>query len=232
MVSSTQPRSHDAPVRHTCLSRVPVFSQLGASQTTELSRIIRPAHYQKGETVQLAGDIHGRLLVLNRGRAKVSRTSPDGREQVLRILNPGDFTGELAVFTGEPAGSDIIALEPSSFCTIDGDSLTQLIATHPRLALTFVGELSRRLEATEKQVESTSLQSAEQRIAATLIDMSAGQSEFNLPVSKKDLAAQVGVSPETLSRKLRHWEQRGLVSLRGQRGIAITKPGALELIAR
>ena len=221
-------KANSQPAKHSCLNKVPIFNKLSSPEAVELASIIRPAKYQKGEIVQLAGDTHRKLLVLNKGSAKIARTSPDGREQILRLLEAGDFTGELAVFTNQPAGNDIIALEDSTFCTIDGQALTKLMSANSGLVLTFVKELSHRLEDSEQKIESIGLLTAEQRLAEALLNLAAGRREFTLPVSKKDLAAQIGMAPETLSRRLAQWERTGAIKLQGQRGVKITSATYLQ----
>lgn len=232
-MQSTQPEhTHKPPVRLTCLAKVPVFNQLTSEEMDEVIEIIRPARYEKGETIQFAGESKSRLLVLNRGKAKISRTSPDGREQIIRVLEPGDFTGELSVFTDSSPNNDITALEPSSFCTIDGSSLKCLLAQRPHLALKFVSELSEKLNSAEQQLESVSLQTIDQRLAKTILGFAADRPSFDLPISKKDLAAQIGTSPETISRKLRQWQEDLIIELEGQRGVHVLNLDKLKTLAQ
>lgn len=204
-----------------CLSRVPIFSGLDQPTTDAIQQLIHPTHYQKGETVQQSGSNQARLLVLNRGRAKIVRTGDDGKQQIVDWLTPGDFSGEVAVFTGLPTDSQIVALENSSFCTIDGPDLKSVLAGSPDLALAVIEQLSQRLSGSQQQLESLSLLTAEQKIHQRLVALAAGQTEFQLPMAKQDLAAELGITPETLSRQLKHLSDQGRIALTGPRGITL-----------
>lgn len=174
---------------------------------------LRPARFEKGEFVTHFGDDGARLLVLNRGSAKVVRTSKDGREQIVRVLNPGDYVGELTVFTNQPSSSDIIVTEDSSFCALDREHLHELLASKPQLAVRLLGDLSARLEKAEEYAESLGLSTATERLYDLLLELADGQESFVLRQSKKDLASRIGVTPETLSRTFKKLESGGSIRI-------------------
>lgn len=165
-----------------------------------IHQFIVPTHFSKGEAVQIADRYIPKLLVLSRGRAKGSRTDTSGNEQVIRILRPGDYIGETAVFSDTAVQYDTIALEDSSFCTLDKNHLRQMLTTQPDLALKILGDMAKRLQSVEAQLESLGQKPAEQRLLDALRHYASGQTAFTLGISKKDLASQIGVRPETLSR--------------------------------
>lgn len=199
-----------------CLSRVPIFAHLTEEEKEQVHAYLRPAHFSKGDFVVNAGLQKPRLMVLNRGKAKVSRVSKDGREQIIRLLQPGDYVSELAVFTGQPSSSDVVATEESSFCVLDQSHLHELLADKPKLAVRILADLSSRLEQTKTHVKSLGLNSAYDRLYEALFEMSEGRGSFTLPISKKDLAARIGVTPETLSRTLKKLEADGRLSINGK----------------
>jgi CRP/FNR family transcriptional regulator len=91
-------------------------------------------------------------------------------------------------------------------------------------------ELSERLEKAEKLIEKINLHGVEKRLAETLINMANEQDEVILKMSKKDLASHLGMSQETLSRKLSNFQDLGLIKQIGQRQIKILDKIALEEI--
>lgn len=201
---------------HSCLSKVPIFQHLSQEDMERIHQFIRPTHFQKGESVQLAGHFVPKLLVLNRGRAKVSRTDANGNEQVIRILRPGDYIGESAVFGENAVEYDALALEDSSFCTLDKDHLHQMLLEQPDLAVKILSDISQRLQAAEAQLESLGQKPAEQRLLDALHQYADGKTTFTLRISKKDLASQIGVRPETLSRLLKRLQDDGQIELAGK----------------
>lgn len=196
-----------------CLSRVPIFSHLTDEESDQVHKFLRPAHFKKGEFVINSSLSKPRLMVLNRGRAKVLRTSKDGREQVIRLLSAGDYIGELEVFTNKPSSSDVVAMEDSSFCVLDQTHLHNLLAAKPKLAVRILADLSTRIEKTEAYAESLGLDTAYDRLYSLLVELSEGRKNFTLPYSKKDLAARIGITPETLSRTFKKLESDGRLSI-------------------
>lgn len=68
------------------------------------------------------------------------------------------------------------------------------------------------------------------RIAGALLELSEGKQEFLLPMTKGDLASQLGMTQETLSRKLAALQEEGLIILKGHRKIIIKDKSELEEI--
>lgn len=198
---------------HSCLSKVPIFQHLSPEDMDHIHQFIHPKHVGKGEFVQLAGHYSPELLILNRGNVKVYRGDETGTEQVIRLLRPGDYLGEAAVFSTQAVQYDAVALEDSTFCTLHKEHLHQLLRTHPELSIKLLHDMSQRLQSAESQLESLGQKPAEQRLLDILHQYANGRTTFTLPISKKDLASQIGIRPETLSRQLRRLQDNHLIRL-------------------
>lgn len=198
---------------HSCLVRVPIFQHLSSDDMEHIHQFIRPKRFAKGEFVQLAGYYVPELLILNRGNVKVYRGDETGTEQVIRLLQPGDYLGEAAVFSTQAVQYDAVALEDSTFCSLDKDHLYQILRSNPELSIKILGDMSQRLQSAETQLESLGQKPAEQRLLDTLHHYADGQTTFTLRISKKDLASQIGVRPETLSRLLKRLQDDHFILL-------------------
>ncbi|MDF2673035.1 MAG: transcriptional regulator, Crp/Fnr family [Clostridiales bacterium] len=205
----------------TCIERVPIFSSLDTKEMMEIARITINKDYKKGETIYLAGDKGERLYVIHHGKVKISRISEAGKEQIIRILGDGDFMGELALFIHSPLNSTAEALEATNVCVIDGIKLNNIISNNPSISVKIIQELSNRLQNAENLIESIGLHDVEQRVADTLLNLVNDKNEIELTISKKDLAAHIGVSQETLSRRLTIFQDMGLIKQIGHRKILI-----------
>ncbi len=212
-----------------CLESVPIFSGLTESEQLEIGQIITERRFHKGELIFSPGDENHNLYVIHQGQVKLSRISEAGKEQILRIAGPGDFIGELALFSRLPASTQAQAMQDVVVCVVDGHRLKGLLAKYPQIALKLLEELSARLETAENMIESLALHSVDQRIAQALLRY--GKDQFELPISKGDLAASLGMTQETLSRKLSAWQVAGLIKQTGQRGIEILDRASLEALA-
>lgn len=214
-----------------CMHKVPIFSNLNPEEMERIAEIITDRDYKKGENIYLAGAAEERLYVINHGKVKIYKLSETGKEQIIRILYPGDFMGELSLFARSPLDTNAEALEPTAVCVIDGHKLNEIIKDVPSIAVKIIEELSKRLQNAEGMIESLGLHDVEQRVADILLKISAGEDEFTLDISKKDLAAHIGTSQETLSRKLSSFQEMGIINQVGQRSIIIIDRTALEKMA-
>lgn len=213
-----------------CIESVPIFSSVTEEEMLKIAAITTDRTYQKGEMVYLEGDEGGKLYVIHKGGVKVTRLGTSGKEQVIRVLGPGSFMGELSLLNPVPMSDNAEALEATTMCMIDGSKLKKLMLENPSIALKIIEELSRRLGSVEELIEDINLLSVEQRLAQALLKLAGEGDEIVLGMRKSDLASQIGMSQETLSRKLSSFQEQGLIELEGQRGIRILDRKGLENI--
>ncbi|HHX06803.1 MAG TPA: Crp/Fnr family transcriptional regulator [Erysipelothrix sp.] len=213
-----------------CIEQVPIFHSLNPSEMMEIAAITYAKFYEKGEMVYQAGDRGQRLLVLHTGKVKVSRITDAGKEQVLRILGPGDFLGELSLFNQTEVDDYCEVIEASNMCIIEGQKLKTLMEKYPSIALKIIQELSQRLGQAENIIEGINHYSVERRLAEALLKLVDVNQEIDLQMSKRDFASYMGMSQETLSRQLTHFKNLGLIDLVGQRKIIVLNSEGLQNI--
>lgn len=214
-----------------CIARVPIFSNLTYEEMVEIALLTTHREYKKGETIYLAGEKVQSLYVVNQGKVKISKISEAGKEQIIRIIGPGEFMGELSLFSHFPLNHNAEALESTKVCIIDGQKLKTIINSRLSIAVKIIEELSKRLQKAENLIESLGLHDVEQRVADILLQLANDQGEIYLSISKKDLAAHIGMSQETLSRRLSAFQEMGLIKQVGQRKIFILDKASLTTIA-
>lgn len=214
----------------TCIELVPIFSNLTREEMLEVAAITKSKTFQRNERIYSAGDKGGKLYVLHTGRVKIYRLNANGKEQVIRVVGPGEFMGELSLFSPLALTENAEALEPSTMCIIEGAKLKELMKKYTSIAFKVLEELSQRLEKAENLIETINLNTVEQRLAQALIDMSAGKQEVHLHMTKGDFASHLGMSQETLSRKLTAFQEEGLIEVKGRRKIIILDRDGLERI--
>lgn len=213
-----------------CIELVPIFSNLSQEEMLEIASITGDKTYKKGELIYMAGDQESKLYVIHKGKVKISRITEAGKEQVIRILGPGEFMGELSLFSSEPLKDNGEVLEDTTMCIIDGEALKDLMIKYPAIGFKIMEELSKRLEKTESLIENINLYSVEKRLAQTILSMANDKGEVSLKMSKRDLASHIGMSQETLSRKLSAFQELGIIKLVGHRRIILLNKSALEEI--
>lgn len=219
-----------------CISIVPIFNHLQYEEMLEIVKTSKTKTFKKGEMVFRAGEPSEHLYILHKGQVKIYRLSESGKEQLIRIMEPGDFMGELALFTNESLTSYAEAMKDTEICAIHKSEMKEMLLSNPSISLKIIEEFSRRLNESEKNIESLSSQDSEKRLASYLLELSTGNEEggtthepiqITLPMSKKDLASYMGMTRETLSRRLSSFQDQGLISMSGQRKITILDVEAL-----
>jgi len=211
-----------------CIELVPIFSNLTNDEMMEVASITTDRTYDKGEMVYTAGEMGEKLFVLHKGRVKISRISSNGKEQVIRVVGPGEFMGELSLFSPVPMTENGEVLEKSTMCIIEGKKLKELIKKYPTIAFKVMEELSQRLEKAENLIEDINLHSVETRLSQALIKMKNDNNEVILNMTKGDFASQMGMSQETLSRKLTSFQEQGLIKQIGNKRIILADIEGLE----
>lgn len=207
-----------------CISLVPIFNHLEKDQMDEIMRVTHTVTYRKGENLHRSGDMSDSLYIVNKGRIKIYRLSESGKEQLLRILAPGDFTGELALFSETIHESYAEAMEEASVCTIKRSEFQSLLLRYPSISLKLLVAFSNRLKQSEKQTTRFATEKVETRIALFLAECVSQENQsmiIELPMNKKDLASYLGTTPETISRKLSDLENEGYIKQISNRKIEI-----------
>jgi CRP/FNR family transcriptional regulator len=213
-----------------CIEIVPIFSNLTFDEMMEVASITTSRTYEKGEFVYTQGDVGEKLYVIHKGRVKITRISSNGKEQVIRVVGPGEFMGELSLFSSLPMTDNGEVLEKTSLCIIEGKELKKIMIKYPTIAFKVMEELSQRLERAENLIEDINLHSVETRLAQGLIKMANKNNEVILNMTKGDFASQLGMSQETLSRKLSSFQEQGLIKQVGNRKIVLLDLEGLETI--
>ncbi|MFC5929877.1 Crp/Fnr family transcriptional regulator [Cryobacterium melibiosiphilum] len=219
----------------TCVSRVPVFSGLSAHDQERVAGVARPTQLQRGEAAYAAADDVAQLIVVHTGRLKVFRVSADGSEQLIRVLGPGDFTGETSVFTGQRPDDYATALEDCRLCVFHHDDLEVLMITHPGIGLRLLATVSARLADTEHRLNALTSRGVESRLVDYLLGLPStrrsGIATVTLPLAKKDVASLLDTTPESFSRALKSLADQGLIEIGSGRALSIRQPGRLQDLA-
>jgi CRP/FNR family transcriptional regulator, anaerobic regulatory protein len=219
--------------QNACISLVPIFNHLEEDQMNEIMGAIQSITYKKGEIIYNAGDQSDSLYIVNKGKIRIYRLSEAGKDQLVRILSPGEFTGELALFSQKIHESYAEAMVESQVCTIKRSDLQQFLLKYPSISIKILEEFSNRLEQSEKQITRFATEKVETRLAlflAECLDLESGMKEIILPMSRKDLASFLGTTPETLSRKLSYLETAGYIKQKTGKKIEILDLDGLLLI--
>ncbi|MFL2106418.1 Crp/Fnr family transcriptional regulator [Desemzia sp. FAM 23991] len=218
-----------------CIQLVPIFNHLEDEQMDEIMQTTQSVSFKKGSMVYRAEEESDTLYIVNKGRIRIYRLAESGKEQVVRILEPGDFTGEMALFSPENTKHESYAeaMVDTKICQIRRSDLQEYLLKYPSISLKILNELSQRLEKSEEQTTRFATEKVETRLAlflAECLDSETDTTEFVLPMTKKDLASYLGTTPETISRKLSDLEDSGLIKQKPKKKIQVLNLDGLLLV--
>jgi len=193
--------------------------------------------FRRGQPIFYAGAPAQALYVVRSGRVKVFRTWRGGEEQVLRLLGPGEILGYRPLLANEPNAASAEAVEESTLCIIPAATVRELLRGEPKVALELLAKLARELRLSEDLMMDLLHRPIRQRAARLLLSLLEDNHRAAEPaviqsqhLRRQDMARMIGTTPETFSRVLRGFAQRGIVTLARDR-ICIRDHALLRKVA-
>lgn len=218
-----------------CASKVSIFANLNHEELVEIVKMTGHRDYHKGETIFLEDADAKTLYLVNEGKIKIYKYTKDGKEQILHILSEGDFFGELNLFKTGKYSFNAEAITPTKLCTLTKDKMRELIIAKPEIGLKILEVIGERLAKVETLVQNLATNDVEARIAYLLLDLKDRYGrkgsqgiEIKLPLTREEMSNFTGVARETMSRKLKKFEDEGIIKLVGIKKILIIDEGRLE----
>ncbi|MFC2134773.1 Crp/Fnr family transcriptional regulator [Bacteroidota bacterium] len=203
---------------------VPIFAELPDDTIAKIAQIGSKKVYTRDTVILMEEDAGTALFVIIKGKVKVSRTSNDGREVILSILNESDFFGEMAILDGLNRSATVTSLEDSELFIIQRSDFLDLLKVHPEISIALLYELTQRLRGADMKIKSLSLKDAEGKVATVILQLAddigmikQGIVEIDKLPLQQDLANMAGTSRETISRTLHSFAKKGLVELEGSK---------------
>ena len=225
---------------HICASIVPIFKTLNYTELQKINTLIKKKDYPKNTLLFSKGETTSHLHIVRYGKVKLYETSEDGRQQILRLLEPGDFFGELALIMEEQHYLlNAETLEDTGICLLSRDDFKELIRQNPEISLGVMQALTDRLAYAENFISALTLKTIEQRLISWLLTMAEKEGvltakgirlTINLP--RHELASLFGTTRETISRKFSKLQGEGLITINGQKQIMILKKDELTALAQ
>jgi CRP-like cAMP-binding protein len=196
------------------------FSQGISPQSREaLAGVCRIRNLSKREFLFHEGDPGFAMFLLLEGNIQLHRDSPEGKETVIRILKPGDVFGEVVLFEREFFPVSAVALLPSEVLSIPKAEVQELLEG-TAFRNDFIAMLFAKQRYLAGRVAELTAYDLEDRLRMFLVEHFGRKARFACSLSKKDVAAAIGATPESLSRllvrlkslDLLEWNQQEIVA--------------------
>jgi CRP-like cAMP-binding protein len=213
------------------LGHLPLFEGLRADELARLAAGTVRRRLKAGETLFEQGAPSTGFHAVIHGRVALITRSPQGRERVSAIVEPGRSFGEAVMFLERPYIVSARALTDALVLHIAKEVIFAELERSPGFARRIIATLSAKLHASVRELEMYALGSGGRRFAAWLLrgmpGDERGSAQITLPAAKRAVASQLNLSAEHLSRILRELMADGLIEVRA-RTVSIPDLGRLR----
>jgi CRP/FNR family transcriptional regulator len=211
-----------------CISHLSLFHNLTPVQSGKIIKHVIRRGFNKGDVFLNQGDIISQFVIVSRGQFKAMSVNEDGKAKVVNYLKTGDFFGQDSLFEKKELMYSIEAMTEGALCMIDSNTMHELIHNEPDLALSILNELNHRVSQLETELSTIHAKSLEVRLMNLLNQLSHDYGEkvdygirLNCPLSQDEMAMRLGVSRESVNRKLKQLEKNERIKIHSRREIII-----------
>lgn len=214
------------------LKKFSLFSTLTEEDLDPLLPLLIPRRYRKGQILFSEGEIGSHVTFVLTGQIKLSKTLPDGNEQIIDWCGPFDSCAEILLIESGPYPATAEATRESQVLVLANQRIAELLVNHPKLAVALVRNLSKRLRLNQEFIRILTSRSTAGILAALLLRLARPASHPQEPIyvdgtlTHKDLASMIGTSRELVNRSINNWKRQGIIRLRDDR-LEILKPQEL-----
>jgi len=194
------------------------WGSLCAADAGLLSRAKIVNRYAPRQTIFYQGNPPMGLYCVESGRVLLRKTDQEGRSVIVRLIGPGQTLGYRAFFSGQPYSASAEAATECTICWVDKHVVQDIIERNPMLLASFLQHVAKDLkEAEEHQLQSVTLP-VRARLAHFLLALKDQDGEVDdegriilqLDLSRQDIAAVLGTTPETVARTVRSLTDEGV----------------------
>ncbi|MFT8322479.1 MAG: Crp/Fnr family transcriptional regulator [Bacillus sp. (in: firmicutes)] len=212
-----------------CAKRVPIFHSLSEEEIKKVTNMVKHKHFKKGQPLLHEGEKSDTLFIIHSGKVKLSKLTIYGKEQILHLLTNGDFFGEMNLFHEEEANNfSAFAMEDTKICLLTKKDIDKMMMANPDISVKLLKTITKRLSHTEDLAQLLATKDPEIRIAYLLVEFCEkfGSTKENgtlidLPITREEISSYLGLTRETISRKLSKFAELGLITLIGNKQIFI-----------
>lgn len=189
------------------LRSIPFFSKLSDAEIESLSRICVEKSYKKGEFLFLEGEEPKWLNILLKGTIKIYKTTRSGKEIFLHTMRPISMVAELVNFEHIAYPASALCLTNSQILKIDYDKFERDFLLNPKICFEMLKSLSSKLKIMNEVLSTELTLKSDAKVAKFIVE----NSELFGVLKQIQIASVVNLAPETLSRIIADFKQKGLI---------------------
>jgi CRP/FNR family transcriptional regulator len=180
-----------------------LFSALASNQVCDIKGMVGKQAYRKRDVIFREGDPCDRLYIIKDGMVKLSKSLPDGREQIMCPRGAGQLIGFSGLgSTNYPVTAT--ALTDVDTCSIDHSDMERVLQNNPGTAMDVIGLLNQELGQSQAMICNLGLKNATEKVASFILSLVPGDAgetaHIPLPLSRQEIGEMLGLTVETVSR--------------------------------
>jgi CRP-like cAMP-binding protein len=214
------------------------FSSLKALNKEELLKMANcKTSYtiKKGEPIFEEGESVNGIYCIKDGVCKLSKLSANGKDQIVKLVKPGELLGQRSMISDEPTNLSAVALEDMEVCFIPKSEILGFFNNNNQFSMNVMKTICGDLKESDDNMVSMAQKTVKQRLAESLLylEETFGKNEdgsLHIQLSREELAGMIGTATESCIRLLSEFAKNGLVNLNGKR-ISILDKNKLKRMA-
>jgi CRP/FNR family transcriptional regulator, polysaccharide utilization system transcription regulator len=214
------------------------FSSLNTLKKDELLRMANckiSFTIKKGDPIFEEGESVNGIYCIKDGVCKLSKLSANGKDQIVKLVKPGELLGQRSMISDEPANLSAVALEEMEVCFIPRTEVLHFFNTNNQFSMNVMKNICGDLKESDDHMVSMSQKTVKERLAETLLylEETFGTNEdgtLRIQLTREELAGMIGTATESCIRLLSEFNKTGLIELTGKR-ISVTDRNKLKKMA-
>lgn len=205
------------------INQSPFFKGLSEEHRRELAAICSFRTVKKREYLFHEGEKGGGMFLLAAGNIQLHKNTEDGREVVIRVIKPGEVFAEVVLFEKEHYPVSARAVANADVLVFPCEGIHRLLAEEG-FRNDFIAMLMAKQRYLAERIQELTTKDVECRLFTFLRAQYGERETIHTPLSKKDVAAAIGTTPESLSRLLQRLHEEGVIDWQGREIRILSNP--------
>lgn len=201
------------------------FSSLKALNKDELLKIANcKSSYtiKKGEPIFEEGENVNGIFCVKDGVCKLSKLSPNGKDQIVKLVSKGELLGQRSMISDEPVNLSAIALEDMEVCFIPKSEIMGLFNQNNNFSMNVMRAICGDLKEADDHMVTMAQKTVKERLAETLLYLkdtfgTNDDQSLKTQLSREELASMIGTATESCIRLLSDFNKNGLIEIKGKK---------------
>ncbi|KFC57949.1 Crp/Fnr family transcriptional regulator [Flavobacterium gilvum] len=177
---------------------------------------------KKGETIFEEGENVNGIFCVKDGICKLTKLSPNGKDQIVKLIAKGELLGQRSMISDEPANLSAIALEDMQVCFIPKNEILGFFDKNNQFSMNVMKSICGDLRTADDHMVNMAQKSVKERLAETLVYLhetfgTNTDKTLKVQLSRDELASMIGTATESCIRLLSDFNKMELIELVGKK---------------